>query len=145
MNKIIAILADGKIVLSFFMRGYLLSPFSLIVRSFGQVSFGHLAKSARYFSHSSKSISSDRLPLPLYVIYIKGICHSNQSVRSRSWRSMATTVIWYYDLFEKGAIYYLPIEYYAPLPSSIMLICHRVLCSFDIEYYAHLTSSIMLI
>ena len=32
------------IVLSFFMRGCLLSPFSLIVRSFGQVSFGHLAK-----------------------------------------------------------------------------------------------------
>ena len=57
--------ADGKIVLSFFMRGCLLSPFSLIVRSFGQVSFGHLAKSARYFSHSSKSISSDRLPLPI--------------------------------------------------------------------------------
>ena len=44
MNKIIAIPADGKIVLSFFMRGYLLSPFSLIVRSFGQDSFGHLAK-----------------------------------------------------------------------------------------------------
>ena len=121
MNKIIAIPADGKIVLSFFMRGYLLSPFSLIVRSFDQDSFGHLAKSARYFSHSSKSISSDRLPLPLYVIYIKGICHSNQSVRSRSWKSMATTVIWYYDLSEKGTIYYLPIEYYAPLTSSIML------------------------
>ena len=44
MNKIIAIPADGKIVLSFFMRGYLLSPFSLIVRSFDQDSFGHLAK-----------------------------------------------------------------------------------------------------
>ena len=93
MNKIIAILADGKIVLSFFMRGYLLSPFFLIVRSFGQdlfghlakirsviwprfvrsfgqVSFGRLAKSARYFSRSSKSISSDRLPSPLYIIYI---------------------------------------------------------------------------
>ena len=66
MNKIIAILADGKIVLSFFMRGC--SPFSLIVRSFSQDSFGRLAKSARYFSRSSKSISSDRLPLPLYII-----------------------------------------------------------------------------
>ena len=32
------------IVLSFFMRGCLLSPFSLIVRSFDQDSFGHLAK-----------------------------------------------------------------------------------------------------
>ena len=40
----LAIPTDGKIVLSFFMRGYLLSPFSLIVRSFGQVSFGRLAK-----------------------------------------------------------------------------------------------------
>ena len=37
------------------------------------------------------------------------------------------------------------IEYYAHLPSSIMLIRHRVLCSSAIEYYAHLTSSIMLI
>ena len=115
------------------------------IRSFGQVSFGRLAKSARYFSHSSKSISSDRLPLPLYVIYIKGICHSNQSVRSRSWRSAAMTVIWYYDLSEKGTIYYLPIEHYAPSTSSIILIRHRVLCSFAIEYYAHLPSSIMLI
>ena len=35
------------------------------IRSFGQVSFGRLAKSARYFSRSSKSISSDRLPLPI--------------------------------------------------------------------------------
>ena len=35
------------------------------VRSFGQDSFGRLAKSARYFSRSSKSISSDRLPLPI--------------------------------------------------------------------------------
>ena len=42
-------------------------------------------------------------------------------------------------------IYYFAIEHYATCPTSIMLICHRVLCSFAIEYYAHLPSSIMLI
>ena len=40
------------------------------------------------------------------------------------------------------AIYSFANEYYAPLPMSIMLIGHRVLCSFANEHYATLPSNI---
>ena len=43
------------------------------------------------------------------------------------------------------AIYYLANEYYATLPSSIMLLCHRALCYFALEHNATLPSSIMLL
>ena len=43
------------------------------------------------------------------------------------------------------AIYYFANEYYATLPSSIMLLCPWVLCYFAIEHYATLPLSIMLL
>ena len=42
-------------------------------------------------------------------------------------------------------IYYFAIEHYATCPTSIMLLCQRVLCYFAIEHYATLPSSIMLL
>ena len=42
-------------------------------------------------------------------------------------------------------IYYFAIEHYATCPTSIMLLCQRVLCSLANEYYAPLPSSIMLL